>query len=523
MIALRVTWPTALALVVAAACADSAGPAGSNDTGIRVVSRADVRDTVLTTLAEPLEVEVRDDAGAVVPGVAVEFSALSSVREPDAGSVYLGAVGSSVWSLQPVLDTTDARGRASARVLLGDIAGPGGVVVSVPTLSLTDTIPMTILAGRIVAFRVRPVDTAVYVGRTYQLRAQAGDKWNNWRDTTAVYGGVAGGVAVSSSGVVTGVAISRAAIAVRIGTWADSVRASVVPVGTIAAHAIRDYVGDSIGIVVVNLDGSGVRRIVVETPPREYGGEEPPEHEMGPRWHPSGSVIVYHESRAVRSGNTEGFFQRRLFVMDLAGGSQPIFPASAFYTDEQPTFSPDGAWVYFVARGTSDFFHHIWRTRADGSGAAPVGGVPNNVYETRPSVSPDGQWLAYVASGPTVSQSTVRVRHLVTGEHTTLAAGGTSPRWSPRGDLIAYVNSADYSGYSGVLRVVRPDGGGDRQVVSGAAYAPVIDWSPDGKYIVAARSSYGGLELIEVSSGARVPLPYAGGLSQPAWRPGSSP
>ena len=523
MVALRVTWPTALALAAAAACADSSGPAGSNNVGIRVVSRTDIRDTVLTTLAEPLEVEVRDDAGAVVPGIAVEFSALSSVREPDVGSVYMGAVGSSVWSLQPVLDTTDARGRASARVLLGEIAGPGGVVVSVPTLSLTDTIPMTILTGRIVAFRVQPVDTAVYVGRTYQLHAQAGDKWNNWRDTTAVYGGVAGGVAVSSSGVVTGAAISRAAIAVRVGNWADSVRASVIPVGTIAAHARRDHFGDSIGVVVVNLDESGFRRVVVETPPREYGGEEPPEHEMGPRWLPGGSRLVYQESRALRSGNTEGSDQRRLFVTELTGDPRPIFPASAFFTDGQPAFSPDGTWIYFVARPATDFFHHIWRTRADGTEAAPVGGVPNNVYETRPSVSPDGQWLAYVASGPTVIQSTVRVRNLVTGEHTALAAGGTSPRWSPRGDLIAYVNSPDYSGYAGVLRAVRPDGGGDRQVVAGAAYAPVVDWSPDGKFIIAARSSYGVLELIEVATGARIPLPYAGRLSQPAWRPGSSP
>ena len=514
-------WPAAFALIAAIACADSSGPGRSDDVGIRVVSPADIRDTVFTALAEPLEVEVRGDDGLIVPGAVVAFSALRTVRVPTAPSVYLGATGSSGYR-DPTLDTTDARGRASTRVLLGEIAGPGGVVVTVPSLSLTDTVPMTILPGRIVAFRVEPRDTAVYVGRSYQLRAQAGDKWGNWRDTTAVYGGVAGGVTVSASGAVTGVTISRAAIAVRVGSWTDSVRASVVPVGTIAAHAGRAYVGDSIGVAVVNLDGSGFRRIAVETPPREYGGEEPPEHEMGPRWHPNGSRVVYQESRAVRSGNTEGFDQRRLFVTDVPGNPRSIFSASAFYTDGQPTFSPDGAWIYFVARGAGEFYLHVWRTRPDGTDAAAIGGVPNNVYETRPSVSPDGRWLAYVASGPTVAQSQVRVRSLVTGEHTALSVPGVAPRWSPAGDLIAYVNSADYSGYAGALRVVRPDGGGDRQVVSGAAYAPVVDWSPDGKYIIAARSSYGNLELIEVTTGARIPLPYARRLSQPAWRPDSS-
>ena len=507
----------ALAFAIASGCADSSGPGDSANVGIRVLSPTEVRDTVLTTLSEPLEVEVRDEAGAVVPGVTVEFSALSAARVPGARSVYLGTVGGSGYR-HPAVDTTDARGRASIRVLLGEIAGAGGVVVSVPTLSLTDTVAMTILPGRAVVVRVEPNDTAVYVGRAYQLRARAADKWGNWRDTTAVYGGVVGGVTITASGAVTGVTIGRAAIAVRVGSWADSVRASVVPVGTLVAHAWRAYVGDSISVVIVNLDGSGFRRIAVETPPREYSGEEPPEHEMGPRWHPAGSMLVYQESRAVQGGNSPGFDQRRLFVSDLSGSSRPIFPASAFYSDGQPTFSPDGAWIYFVARSAPDFVPHIWKTRANGDEATPVGGVPNNVYETRPSVSPDGRWLAYVASGPTVSQSQVRVRSLVTGAHTTLSVPGVSPRWSAGGDLIAYVNSADYSGYAGALRVVRPDGSGDRHVVSGVAYAPVVDWSPDGRFIVAARSSYGLLELIEVATGVRIPLPYARRLSQPAWR-----
>ena len=516
------TWLTAIALVEMAACADSSGPGDTNSVGIRVVSRTDIRDTVLTTLSEPLEVEIRDKTGSVVSDVPVEFSAMGTARLPTAGSVYLGGSGLSGFR-NPAFDTTDARGRASMRVVLGEVAGPGGVVVTVPALSLTDTVPMTILPGRAVRFRVEPNDTAIYVGRSYQLRARAGDQWNNWRDTAAIYGGVVGGVTVSASGAVTGAAISRAAIAVRVGNWTDSARASVVPVGTIAAHGGRGSVGDAISVVVVNLDGSGLRVAAIESPPRQYSAEVPPEHEMGPRWHPTGSTLVYQESRARTSGNVEGFNQRRLYVADLSGNARPIFPASAFYTDAQPTFAPDGVWVYFVARVATDLFNHIWRTRVDGTDATPVGGVPNNVDETRPSVSPDGRWLAYVASGPTVSQSTVRVRSLDTGEHTALRVSGVSPRWSTRGDLIAYVNSADYSGYAGALRVVRPDGSGDRQVVSNAAYAPVIDWSRDDKYIVAARSSYGGLELIEVATGSRIPLPYAGGMSQPAWRPEQSP
>ena len=153
-------WPAAFALIAAIACADSSGPGRSDDVGIRVVSPADIRDTVFTALAEPLEVEVRGDDGLIVPGAVVAFSALRTVRVPTAPSVYLGATGSSGYR-DPTLDTTDARGRASTRVLLGEIAGPGGVVVTVPSLSLTDTVPMTILPGRIVAFRVEPRDTAM--------------------------------------------------------------------------------------------------------------------------------------------------------------------------------------------------------------------------------------------------------------------------------------------------------------------------------------------------------------------------
>jgi len=462
------------------ACADTDGPTGANGPGITPVSRAAIRDTVLARITSPLEVEVRGEAGALAPGIVVEFSGLPAVRDPNEPSAFVGSIADQrPVPIGPALDTTDSRGRAAARVVLGSVAGPGGVVVRVSALGLLDTIPVDVLHGHIISIAVVPADTAVYVGRSYTLRAHASDRWGNSVDTTAVYGGVSGGVTVSAAGVVTGTAISRAAIAYRVGDVADSVHASVVPVGTIAAHVRRARVGDQIGVAVVNLDGSAFRRVAVETPPRSYGGEEPAEHETAPRWNPAGTTIAYQESRATESGTSPGFDQKRLHVTDLAGPSRPVFDASAFYTDGQPDWSADGASIYFVGRRASELFLHIWRVRADGSGPAPLGGVADNVFESRPAVSPDGQW-------------------------------------------IAYVDAADYSGYSGALHVVRPDGGGDRRLAPGAAYQPVVDWSPDGRFIIAGSANYGVLELIDVVSSARIPLPYASRLSQPAWQPGSS-
>jgi Tol biopolymer transport system component len=70
------------------------------------------------------------------------------------------------------------------------------------------------------------------------------------------------------------------------------------------------------------------------------------------------------------------------------------------------------------------------------------------------------------------------------------------------------------------LAVMRPDGSGLRVVsAAGLSYSGPIDWSPDGRWLVAHASNGSMLHLVEVESSMTLPLPYTAGLSNPAWRP----
>jgi Tol biopolymer transport system component len=92
---------------------------------------------------------------------------------------------------------------------------------------------------------------------------------------------------------------------------------------------------------------------------------------------------------------------------------------------------------------------------------------------------------------------------------------GHSPSWSPTGDRIAYLDPQGY-----VLKVMNPDGTGVRQVGSAdGSYAFGIDWSPDGKWIVAKNARIDRIELVNATTGVALPLGFTNGMSGPSWRP----
>ena len=92
----------------------------------------------------------------------------------------------------------------------------------------------------------------------------------------------------------------------------------------------------------------------------------------------------------------------------------------------------------------------------------------------------------------------------------------TSPVWSPRGDLIAFIKN------DGALGVMRPDGSGERIITQ--AYA--IDsptWAPNGRVLIYERREgrdrppY--LFTIDLTGYNEKRLPTPDAASQPAWSP----
>ncbi|HZG43314.1 MAG TPA: hypothetical protein VEY93_10150, partial [Longimicrobium sp.] len=91
---------------------------------------------------------------------------------------------------------------------------------------------------------------------------------------------------------------------------------------------------------------------------------------------------------------------------------------------------------------------------------------------------------------------------------------GRSPRWSPVAELIAYVAE------DGSIRGVLPDGTGDRALApAGRTYAPEIDWSPDGRYLISRETQSRLLEVIDVATRTGIPLPFSREFRMPAWKP----
>ena len=492
-------------LLLALGCGDSAGPDGRGAPGISVASGAGVADTIGAALPDPLVVEVRSADGRARPGVAVLFDG-SGGR---GGGVYFGRTAAE--TALALVDTTDGQGRARAYVRLGFRAGVTGVVVTAPALGLTDTVRYTVRPGAPARVEASPSDTAVYLGRSFSLRTAVVDRGGNPVAGTVALTSLSPQLTVTEGGVITGAAAGRGEVVARAGTWVAAARVSVVPVtGGLALAAAPYAMGDPFAVALLNLDLSGYRRLDDETGQRLYDGASyPGGTAFPPRWDASGARVFYHAGRLDAT---------RLYVLDLgAGVGRRVLDPSPVGAEAFPDVSRDGAWVYFSGRSAGGGPAAIWRVRSSGADAAALPPAQPATSDNWPSVSPDGARLAYVAGD---FQPRVRVRVIATGERTGLDAPGIAPRWSPAGDLVAYIAA-------GAVHVARPDGTGDLQVARGPFDASV-EWSPDGKYLLVKQAPVGVtqtatllLELVEVASGERIPLPFTGWLSHPAWRPGA--
>ena len=127
------------------------------------------------------------------------------------------------------------------------------------------------------------------------------------------------------------------------------------------------------------------------------------------------------------------------------------------YSDEMPSFFPDGRRVVFASnRDGRDRELYI---RDTDRGGRLIRLTDNRSDDWAPAVSPDGRWIAFLSDrdgrgGLFVMRSDGRdVRCLVPGRRTSASA----PTWSPDGRWVAF--SAKQGGGSALLRV-RADGSG---------------------------------------------------------------
>jgi hypothetical protein len=414
--------------------------------------------------------------------------------------------------------TTDATGRASIYLHLGDVATDAVITAFVPALGDSAQAHVTIRPGAPARVVVEPSDTAVYVGRAYTLRASLADAHGNPLPNGGLtFASDSAAVAVQADGKVSGQSIGRARIVVRSGTYADTAWTSVVPAGRVAAVQYGSTGADGTALVLVNLDGSGYRSFMLQ-----------PFDIPRPAWHPSGGYLV---ASILTSGSTNP--ERRLAALDTATGRWASIPGTqSTLGDGSAQFSHDGQWIYLGNSPTNRYFSGssaIYRVRSDGSGTVEKVGYDHDNFGTtydHASPSPDGTRIAMTVDGTGGMHTLITPASLPLGSTPpwgqlvdTLPTGG-HPRWAPVGeDVLMFGTEGMWLMQAGKSSV------SDRRYLA-RAWANIThvtggfegaSWSPDGKWIVTKAS--GGLILVEVATDRVLPLAFGNELTDPAWRP----
>jgi len=467
------------------ACGGSTGPGTS---GLTIERGGGQSDTILSTLAQALIVRLREPGG--VGGHVVQFSSIDYA--PTASNPY-GGVYAYVRRLDSdfpatfAVDTTTSAGHASIHIVLGTLAGPAPIIVAVPDFGIVDTVRFTVLPGRAVGIQVAPSDTALMVGGTATIRGGAVDAYGNVLPDPVTFSVVSGPITVSGA-TVTGTAIGRATFLATTNGASDNGFISVVPPGVLAAVTAS-------GLAIFNLDGSNFQ-IVPGSSSQQVGNV---------RWSPSGAGLVFdHEFSGTYEGGTT-----TLSLITPSGTVTTLDNPSGTF-DRWPQWSRDGSTIYFAQQGSGSA---LWQVTPTGSGDDSLPNQ-NPSFDSYPSPSPDGTRLAYFAYNGHASD--LRIMTIATGAVADLHIVAWAPVWAPVGDTIAFLNQTNYTGQ---IALVNADGSGQR-TVNMQNYNQNFDWSPDGRYIVASNFN-GSLDIINVATGATLPLAYTSGFYSPTWQPAS--
>jgi Tol biopolymer transport system component len=145
--------------------------------------------------------------------------------------------------------------------------------------------------------------------------------------------------------------------------------------------------------------------------------------------------------------------------------------------DIQPSWSPDGKQIAFVSYGKTKQAQRfaVWIINADGSNPHQLIEPSNDgfVGDQYPHWSPDGKYIVWNHGKQLwIAESDGKNPHPLI--HPNSAIDGYGARWSPNGNLIAFVSKN--------IWLVQPNGQGAR-ILSKDIKGFGLKWSKDGKYI----------------------------------------
>ena len=212
-----------------------------------------------------------------------------------------------------------------------------------------------------------------------------------------------------------------------------------------------------------------------------------------------------------------------LYLMDAGGnGLHPL--ATGLVENYMPSWTPDGAWIYFMAADSVGGGWQVRRIRPDGAGLERLTNVAGQTG-LHPAVSHDGHWLAYRAEleGVVPQVSWLVLRDLTTGQEQVVTDStfrGASGKWAPDGGSLLFLDSDPMSPANWYQW---------RFTVATKQYTPFgasqgnrpATWSPDGTTLLFGS---GDLWLADADGQNRRVLLADSALNQEAfWTPASPP
>jgi serine/threonine protein kinase/Tol biopolymer transport system component len=279
------------------------------------------------------------------------------------------------------------------------------------------------------------------------------------------------------------------------------------PMGGAAQIAFASNRSGAVEIWLMNLDGSGLKRIT-----------DIPEGACQPRWSPDGMRIVFI-SPCIRHMNS--YPGSSLFIINADGSGMVPLP-SAPGGDYDPSWSPDGTQIVFTSLRKEGVPGIFIIDLKDNSIKSLVEGETRSIYQ--PAWSPKGNEIAFVNSDNRIWVMDINGSN----RHSLIVGGGdyrlNNPAWSPDGSVVIYNQSvfSDPTGATVLMAVPYTETGAMPVEVANSELAVDASYSFDGYWLLFTSWFFGNHDIYIMRSNGVDRQVIVNNLAydfDPAWRP----
>lgn len=211
------------------------------------------------------------------------------------------------------------------------------------------------------------------------------------------------------------------------------------------------------------------------------------------------SLMIFTTQTSARENGKIAFVSNRdgnpeIYVMNADGSNQTRLTNSPF-TDENPSFSPDGTKIAFHSHRNhpTGYLGEVYVMNDDGSNQRRLTtSIENEGDSSQPAWSPDGTRIAYVRYDSSDGNKINVINTNGTGQTTIFTTGFPvlDVAWSPNGSKIAFVLEDGYEAIN--IYVMNANGNNVAQLTQATIFeynlAPA--WSPDSAKIAFSRDYY---------------------------------